>query len=186
MTQQAWETYRGNPDFPLANIMQVGRWLPAGGSYSARSLTLNRLTFVTHYIPRVMSFDRIGVSVAVAGLAGAVARLGLYADDGTGQPGLLIGDYGTVAIDAVANPSIAINQQVPPGILWAGCAVQSDASGTLNGPSASPFPVIRSDGGGYSMGWFLNGVAGALPADARPLSGNTAQATPGVFLRISA
>lgn len=59
--------------------------------------------------------DRLGLNVTVigAGTGGAgtkVVRLGIRRDNGRGRPGDVLLDAGTIAADAVANASIAVNQ----------------------------------------------------------------------------
>lgn len=55
-------------------------------------------TMVAHpvYVPRTISIARIGAEVTAAGVGGTVVRLGVWLDNGVGEPGSLVLDAGTI------------------------------------------------------------------------------------------
>lgn len=168
---------------PYGEFQSAGRWVYPWGTIASRNLVLNRLTLIPVYNPLGRSFDRVGISVGTASLAGAVARCGVYAD-ANGIPGNLIAEFGTLPADAVANPTLVISQFLPAGIIWYALTVQGDASGQISGPQALGIPgMLRSDQGGNSIGYFMNGVSGALPTGPPTLSGDTAASQPTYALR---
>jgi hypothetical protein len=65
------------------------------------------------------------------GGAGAVVRLGIYADTGNGAPGTLILDAGTISGTAVATSAITISQTLTPGLYWL-AAVSQVAACTMS------------------------------------------------------
>lgn len=129
--------------------------------------TLNRLYATPFDVGSAkVTFSAIGVVVAT-GLATAVIRLGIYVDT-AGQPGALVGDYGT--IDASTNNYKTIT--IPGGVALAGrvwlaavgqVAVTSTGCcvASVNDPRIgqnSPFSV----GGGTGY-YHSSAQAGALP-----------------------
>ena len=86
-------------------------------------------------VRRTMQLVRIGAEVTAAGEAGSVVRLGIYADDGTGYPGALVLDAGTIAGTSATVQEITIAQVLTPGLYWIGGVVQ-------NAPTTQP--TLRS------------------------------------------
>ena len=65
-----------------------------------------------------LSYTAIGINVASAGAGGTVARLGIYeASEGVGgyQPGNLVIDAGTVAIDSTGEKTVVISETLEQG-----------------------------------------------------------------------
>lgn len=108
-------------------------------------------------VNRTMSLSKIGTEVTAAGEAGSLVRLGIYADDGTGYPGALVLDAGTIAGDSVAVQEVTISQVLAPGLYWVGAVVQ-------NAPSTQP--RLRTIAGGT---WGAIPITnGAAPAADQP------------------
>lgn len=97
-----------------------------------------------------------------AGNASSVFRIGIWNDDGTGKPGTLLLDAGTIATDGT--PAVTeisgLSQVIPPGLYWVGGAVQ--AAGTTqptmritNLSMVPPLPLGTSlpAAGLTQMGW---------------------------------
>jgi hypothetical protein len=104
----------------------AGRWyditsLPgAGGTATANtSISANVLRAVPFYIPRDEAIDRIGFNVNVQATAGKLARLMAYEVGTDGNPGALIVDGGTVAIDATGDKEVTVSIAGPRWIYLA-------------------------------------------------------------------
>jgi hypothetical protein len=114
------------------------------------SVTLGNGTFrcTPWWCPSNGTLTKIGLEVTLAGSTGAVMRLGIYNDDGTGYPGTLLLDAGTIDGTVVAVSELTISQAVTAGTLyWVGAAVQGapTTQPTIRTTTAPPFPpVLRS------------------------------------------
>lgn len=153
---------------------QAGRYyFVPNVNVTATSATLGTAAMwgIPFYIPNVVTLVRIGSDIAGAGDVGSKLRLGLYSDDGTGRPGNLLLDAGTIAGDSVAVQEITISQAVGAGICWAAAAVQivtvtqptvrTQGAGALAGMDAgTATPAAGALSGAVSVA----GVAGAFPA----------------------
>jgi len=93
---------------PLA----VSRWTDSHADYPADQLTAS-------YYPifRKCRFDQILIRIGGAGLAGALARLGIYAD-GAFKPGNLLLDAGEVDASTTGIKSLSIDITLDPGRYW--------------------------------------------------------------------
>lgn len=76
-------------------------------------------------VRRTISIVRLGAEVSTAGEAGSLVRLGIYADDGTGYPGALVLDAGTIAGDSATVQEITVSTVLTPGLYWVGAVVQN-------------------------------------------------------------
>ncbi len=97
----------------------------SSASYSSYSTgwTLDTMYLVPWYIGPAQAWDRIGIH-AVVGVASALVRLGIYADD-AGVPGNLIGDYGTVDCSSVGDKLAVISPSLSRGgWVWVATAMQ--------------------------------------------------------------
>jgi len=77
------------------------------------------------YIPTAKTLDRIGAEITGAGESGSVLRIGIWNDDGTGYPGALLLDAGTIDGTSATVQVITISQAVTAGLYWFGAAVQA-------------------------------------------------------------
>ena len=143
-------------------------------------------------VRRTMQFVRIGAEVTAAGEAGSVVRLGIYADDGTGYPGALVLDAGTIAGDSATVQEITIAQVLTPGLYWIGGVVQ-------NAPATRPSlrcismdltglvpltvgtkPIVNHPAG---VGFVGFGMTGALPAVWPTVTPNISAVAARVFVK---
>lgn len=127
-------------------------------------------------IPATQTYNLISIAIA-SGVASSLYRFGIYADDGTGRPGALVADYGTVSGAANGNKSVAITYNGVAGtLIWAVCVNQgvlnaSQSSFNLNSGSGATW-LMRSSALTSATYWNINtwpywrvtGVSGALPS----------------------
>lgn len=142
-------------------------------------------------VPNAVTLTKIGAEVTAVGQAASTVRLGIYADNGYGQPASLILDAGTIAGDAVGVQELTISQPLAPGLYWVGAAIQG--AGTTQ-------PTVRVPGTGYTptinvaqnaipgsaASWIgyqqVAGVPGALPATLSALS--VVGTAPRIFVKV--
>lgn len=105
------------------------------GLVATQTLTNGVLGLAPLPVERRCLLTHMGAMVAVVGTVGAVIRLGVYADDGSGVwPGALILDAGT--IDGTSNTAQTIDVTdlwLPRGLYWVG--------GVLQGAPSTPSQV---------------------------------------------
>jgi hypothetical protein len=160
---------------------QVYGYLATGNYYYATG-SFNVTTSATHgvgtlrlqpwFVPNACTLAKIGAEVTSAGDSGSLVRLGIYADDGTGFPGQLVLDAGTIAGDSATVQEISISLSIRPGMYWIGGAVQSVSvtQPTLrvtNGPTAllNAWAGTSTPSSGGSIGGVSKtSVTGALPS----------------------
>ena len=149
-----------------------GNYYRAGNSTGSSTIyvpNINRMHSQIMCFPEEITIDRLAIYVSVAGAAGSVVRMGLYADDGTLHPGQLIYDSGeidttTTGPKTAAPPSPIVIARGTPfwTCLLCGVAVLK--------PKVSDYACLSALGTGNTVGgWSLNGfyanqAYGALPA----------------------
>lgn len=140
-------------------------------SRSTAALTLNELRLTPLIISETTTFDRIAAEVTTAGAAGSVVRLGVYADDGTGFPGALVLDAGTINGTSVGAQALTISLTLDPGLYWIGAVAQT-ATATMRtfNPGGLPYGLPSFVGASYAPNSFVvayvqTGVTGALPSN---------------------
>lgn len=132
--------------------------------------SVNSLRAFPFYVPKAMAFDRIAIRVTTAGGAGAVARIGIYADNGGCYPGAKILDAGEMSMEGSA-PFIreaTISVTLKPGLYWL-CVITGGATGTQVQaiPLASAVGILGIDAtltGTSLLGFAATQTYGALPA----------------------
>jgi hypothetical protein len=82
-------------------------------------------------VRRPISLARLGAEITTAGEAGSALRLVIYADNGSGFPGALVVDAGTINGASVGVQEVTVNVTLQPGLYWVGGAVQ-------NAPTTQP------------------------------------------------
>ena len=182
-------------DIGLASSpMKVGRYYgPLPWSSTTAALTVDLMHLTPIAIRRACTLDRIACA-HVSAVASSVARLGIYSDDGTGWPGNLLLDAGTVVTSSGSGPKeIAISQAVSGGLYWTAFVSQGGASGpTFKTASGSNYGWLNTgaantaEANSFTAGIGAisqDGVAGALPAT---FSGTTARATGIVSVQVRA
>lgn len=156
----------------LGTLLIAGHYYaPPVATRSTSVMSNNTMNAAGFYLPRAVRFDRIGAEVTGAGGAGSVIRLGMYADDGTEQPGALVVDAGTIDGTSVTAQQITINATVGPGIVWFVACAQGTPVGdptmrcrTLGAWTVStPTGVLATATGAQLNGQSRGGIAGALP-----------------------
>jgi hypothetical protein len=125
-------------------------------------------------LQRPLSINRIGAEIVTAGQAGSLLRLGIYADDGTGRPGPLMIDAGTVPGDAIAAAvEVPCVVTLPVGIVWLAAVVQNAPATqpsvrtavNVTAPFLLPLGTLLPTASATAVGAAHNGaVQGALPA----------------------
>jgi hypothetical protein len=139
---------------------------PGGSSSALTNGTLYALPFM---VRAAFTADRIGFFQAANGTATTVHRLGIYNDDGSGRPGTLLLDAGSIAGDSGGSvqKDITISQALTPGLYWLVYVSQVAAGGSVFGNALASGWInplfagtaANSQGGAYSV----TGVSGALP-----------------------
>lgn len=135
----------------------------------------NRWTFEFYNVTEPITLDRVAIEVTTAGAAGKLARLALYTADEYWQPQTLVQDFGTVATDVGAVPTmqtITINLTLQPG-RYVGIMIQDGAAAfrTITGfglaynalnasPGTTPYRNIASLNG---VGTVASGFASVSP-----------------------
>lgn len=174
---------------PLS-LIRSGSYTSAAGSLTATTVTLNRMYYHPFILDRRITFDRIAMNhAATTGSAGAVMRLGIYANHATDdKPDALILDAGTVALDtAAAFKPITISQALDPGLYWLAAANQVASGSPSITCLLSTIASIRTPNDAASTptalgsALFEDSATGALPVTATP--GVTIQSGPLVYLR---
>lgn len=157
--------YWGPAPVGLTSLMRTGEDTIAGYVGGSFAFSNGNLLLHPFPIPRAVTATRIGVDITSGGSAGSVVRSGIYADDGTGKPGALILDAGTVVGTGTGLILATISQVLSPPFVWVGAVNQGAPASTATlgyfniGALPGPF-----GGGGYFQAWSTTGVTGALPA----------------------
>lgn len=170
--------------------MVSGRYYfaPAGAHTTSASLGNGSLRLSPFFVPNPVTLSRIGGEITVVGDAASVLRLGIYNDDGTGRPGNLVLDAGTISGNSATVQEITISQPLNAGWYWFGGAVQGV---TTTQPTVRTLNVIQSidvgtviPASGMSMiNFLMSGVTGALPSVTSGLG--TGGGGPRVFLKVA-
>jgi len=161
--------------------------MPAS-SYSATARPPADQLWLTPIYLRAGTLNRIGINVTTAGGAGAVARMGVYADS-DGAPGALLLDT-TVTATATAYTEATISLAVGDGAYWLGLVIQGSPSPAPIVTCANTYPSFQI--ATTTAAWCFTGVTaiararssvtGALP-DPAGTSGATGQTVPIVAVR---
>jgi len=147
-----------------------GATLHFGVALTTQSISsINSLRAFPFIVSKTQAFDRIAIRVTTTGSAGAVARIGIYADSGNIYPGSLIADSGELSMVGTA-PFVReanISVTLKPGLYWT-CVITGGATGTAvqATPVAQAFSVDGFDStlsGAPNMGWAAIQTYGALP-----------------------
>lgn len=166
----------------------TNQWYPAVETTSAVAAisVLNDMLLQPLFVAKDLSVKTIAVGLKSNYAAGAVARLGIYSDDGAGSLSLLV-DAGTVAMNTGAPSlrSITITETLTPGWWWLAVVQQvSITSGLINTYARfTESPIGMSDPlNNPSVGYVVSGVSGALPS-APAVTPGTSQNNVGVWVQ---
>lgn len=150
--------------------LPVGVWMSAPGHVATTAWLANLNILCAHPmpIPRGCTLDRLGVNQGALADAGNV-RLGVYRDNGSGKPGALVLDAGTVALNTSAAAFLqkTISQVIATADdLWIAGVTQGHTSGPSMTTLAADIPGVGVTGTPASAvynGYTVTGVSGALP-----------------------
>lgn len=179
----------------LRSKSKVGRYyLPPYFQQQGASAPVNNFCYAVPFaIGRDLTLDRIGCYVTTAGNAGATLRLGIYDDDGTGFPGALLLDAGTVLADVAATArELTINLALTKRLVWLCMALQNAATSAPTVPvSAASSPAVgwtdlSNMAQGNARSYAVSGISGALPATWPSGSEVLGNRAPMIVLRASA
>lgn len=141
-----------------------------GSTSSGSSFSVGPMRVCPFAIGRAVTIAAIRAKVSVAGAAGSVVRLGIYAaSELDGTPDALVIDAGTIDGTSATAQEIAINVRIAPGLYWGAACVQVAActlvalapANAIALPSGTPSVVSDSANPGYRGS--IN-VDGPLPA----------------------
>jgi hypothetical protein len=141
------------------------------GTTGTGTLTTAVLRLTPIIIPKAITISRMFAEVTSGGDVGSTLRLGIYADDGSGLPGALVLDAGTVNGNSVAVQEVTISQALAAGTYWVGAVAQNvtttqptvrTVSGQpeVNVPAGTSLPAANNTVFAVNM----TGVTGALPS----------------------
>lgn len=116
-----------------------GRYVTTPGSVSTMTPANNTKYAFPFTVYASTAFSAIGINVSTL-QAGSTVRLGVYADDGTGKPGNLVFDAGTVDSSSTGMKEIAITQTLPAGTYWL-CARTSTSGVATSSTGAMPVVI---------------------------------------------
>lgn len=105
-------------------------WTVGGGTLSKNMGYYAPVIFGRGFTP-----DFIGFRTSLAAGAGTVMRCALYKDNGSGYPGTLLVEFGTVLCDTTGLKTIAYGSPISRGLYWTAMSPQGGAGG---GPQTTP------------------------------------------------
>jgi len=100
-------------------------YLPCNSTGTANTLGNGTARVFPVFFSSAVTLTRIGAEVTGAGEANSVVRLGIYNDNGTGFPGTVLLDAGTIDGTSATIQEITISQAVPAGLFWMCAVVQA-------------------------------------------------------------
>lgn len=104
------------------SFFRSGRYYNGNSTSSSAGsvfLAANILRAQPFPVPRLTAFDRISIDVSAPSVGSSV-RLGIYNDNGSGFPGSLVLDAGTVSSASIGTKEITIAQTLDAGMYWLG------------------------------------------------------------------
>lgn len=142
----------------------------ATASVSTRQETADGvLRLVPFFAPGGVSYDRIGINVTIAGSAGALYRLGIYAADANDWPDGLITDAGTTDVTTTGVKFTSISWTPNPGLYYLAAANQgapvtrptvSSSFGICHGLTSTTFANVAAN----RVAFLDSSITGALPS----------------------
>lgn len=162
------KAFATRPSAPVVSRFTTSLYYGPEGARSTVTPVDGSASAVPFWVSSARSFDRIGCEVTVAGAASSVVRLGIYADNGSGTPGVLILDAGTVAGDSLGTKEITVSQALSGGLYWLVAVGQGGTpqlravvNNLLGGAGVSSLAVAT--GASPRCGYTMTGTSGALP-----------------------
>jgi hypothetical protein len=137
----AWETRK-----PIGVPHVKGQWYP---NYAITSSTLLLSENDAYCYPFIVTdthaYSEMRVNCTAGGGAGSVLRFGIYADNGTGYPGLLVKEFGAVSATEAKAIVVTAAVTLAPGVYWLTIAAQGSASTpTLTTDASGIYPLLGS------------------------------------------
>lgn len=176
----------------LSTTFITSRWYPGSNSVGTAVLTAQNSAYAMPMpVNKTHTFVAIGFNVTVIGSTGGTVRLGIYADNGSGYPGALVLDAGTVAVaTGTGAKTITISQTLTPGLYWLVAAPQGGTTQPTITTVAAVFIVgwfgcLSPGTGAGNEGWTVGSVSGALPGTF-PTGGSVAGANAMPFTSLQA
>jgi hypothetical protein len=164
-------------DFDLSyELRGVAVPLPGGFYYgpfaNTTSSNTGSLIFAPVFFHTPTLVDRLRCEVTVAGGAGSVVRMGMYAPGTDNLPDALIVDAGTVVSDSTGIKDLTISETVS-GLVWlAGVSQPTGASPTVRASNNLNLSSTLPTGAAMNSGavLFQSSVSGALPSTVTSLT----------------
>lgn len=156
------------PPYP-GSTSTSGRWIASPtGNISALATTLNRLYVDEIYIPEPVQLNQLAFQVTTAGLAGSVAKLGIYSDIDE-MPGNLIAEAtGTADCTTTGVKTLPITTGIlVPGSYWLGAVIQGAVCsvwGSSKNPNQSWSTTAAGALGFQDVGYVQDNISNSLPA----------------------
>lgn len=166
----------------------AGRYAYVAGSGATGTVSpsLNQVRYQPCPVDIGFTWDTINIEVTT-GVATSVVRIGLFADAGTGLPGALITDYGTVSAAAAAVMTITPASPVQfqsRTLYWIGTIVQVAGASAFRAQNCAN-PLILPNSTGVTTAainaYTENGVSGSFNPTATP---GDASGAPRIMLHI--
>lgn len=134
-------------------------------------------TYQPFFVPNEATLQSLSMVVTGTSVATMEAFLGLYNDDGSGEPGTLVAASGTITVTAAGTFTETVTPEVlTPGLYWARyagnnyvLAYQNKAVATYGFSPVSFYLGAKTPGGATgSGGTFYTDTNGAVPAPSAP------------------
>ena len=185
---------------PVGGKILATRLVGTGSAFASPTTTASGSNGLVLYVPLYLgapfSFDTMELAInAVNAGAGAVLRLGVYADNGSGAPGTVLADGGTQSINTAGLKAFSVTQvDLPAGHYWVAAVTQSlDTGGTnptwlatVTGTAACSDPTPGSTTGSLSK-LRSTGISGAFAHNPTvAIDRSNTMVLPHVWLRRSA
>jgi len=178
----------------IVNGLTRWYWLPNFGATGTNTgLGINVARLCPFWIPNACTLLAIGAEVTVAGDAGSLVHMGIYNDDGTGRPGILLADIGSLNGASATVQSIgSLNIPLPAG-MYHYCQILQNITTTqptMRVQAASfilptdntAMPGVATNNGG----WVNAGPwPGALPNSFPGVTGSQANSVPRMFAQLT-
>lgn len=175
-----------HPQYAAGGLFKPGFWFAHPGGVASGAPTGGAGYTMPWFFPNGLVLAQVGVNVSTL-QAGSTMRVALYADDGTGYPGALIADLGTIDTSVAGARTLDFaDLTLAPGLYWV--TTVSLTSGSIasvtNCNAAPPWPVPVAAGVVNSAVVALLTVAHpTAPFTTFPSSFSTTNLAPRVMLK---
>lgn len=148
-------------------------WYAPPCPVTTAALSNGVVNYIPVYFDRATTLATIGLEVTGAGTVGALVRLGIYADSGSGLPVRLLYDAGTIdGTSATVQTLTAGSTVVGPGVVWFAAVSQGTPATpatvrSANGPTGVPIgttSTLASQNALAGFKWAIGLNSGGLEA----------------------